>query len=138
MGRTADLRQNSLYVGSEHQAQDGRECLYPRDSGTRTDAQGSVERRLIQVMNCLLTRATGFLGRRLVDRLLTTGHSVNYLARQRSSRLDSRAAFHSWDRKEEPRLESVPRLDAVFHLAGEPVAQRWTPEVKKRIQESRV
>src|SRR4051812_18229941 len=89
-------------------------------------------------MNCLLTGATGFIGRRLVDRLLTTGHSVNYLARQRSSRIDSRAAFHSWDRKEEPRLESVPRLDAVFHLAGEPVAQRWTPEVKKRIQESRV
>src|SRR3954470_20345910 len=89
-------------------------------------------------MNCLLTGATGFIGRRLVDRLLTTGHSVNYLARQRSSQLDSRAAFHQWDRAEEPRLESVPRLDAVFHLAGEPVSQRWTADVKKRIAESRV
>lgn len=89
-------------------------------------------------MNCLLTGATGFIGRRLVDRLLADGYSVNYLARQRSSVLDSRAAFHYWDRKEEPRLESVPRLDAVFHLAGEPVAQRWTADVKKRIKESRV
>ncbi len=89
-------------------------------------------------MNCLLTGATGFIGRRLTDRLLADGHSVNYLARQRSNDLDSRAAFHYWDRKEEPRLESVPRLDAVFHLAGEPVAQRWTAEVKARIVESRV
>jgi len=89
-------------------------------------------------MNCLLTGATGFIGRHLVDHLLANGHSVNYLGRQRSTSLDTRAAFHYWDRQDEPRLESVPRLDAVFHLAGEPVAQRWTAEVKKRIMESRI
>lgn len=89
-------------------------------------------------MNCLITGASGFIGRRLVHTLLANGHSVNYLARQRSTTLDSRAAFHLWNRKEEPSLESVPRLDAVFHLAGEPVSQRWTPEVKRRIVESRV
>src|SRR3954451_4605531 len=89
-------------------------------------------------MNCLLTGATGFIGRRLVNHLLAGGHSVNYLARQRSAVLDSRAAFHHWDRNGEPRLESVPRLDAVIHLAGEPVAQRWTSDIKKRITESRV
>src|SRR3954465_7945340 len=91
-----------------------------------------------RIMNCLLTGATGFVGGRLVDFLLANGDSVNYLARQRSTTLDTRAAFHHWDRNGEPRLESVPRLDAVFHLAGEPVAQRWTAEVKKRIVESRV
>lgn len=89
-------------------------------------------------MNSLLTGATGFIGRHLVDHLLASGHSVNYLARQRSPQFDTRAAFHHWDRQEEPRLESVPRLDAVFHLAGEPVSQRWTADVKKRIMESRV
>src|SRR3954447_740650 len=89
-------------------------------------------------MTSLLTGATGFIGRRLVRHLLANGHSVNYLARQRSGSLDSRAAFHYWDRNDEPRLESVPRLDAVIHLGGEPVAQRWTPEIKKRIMESRV
>lgn len=89
-------------------------------------------------MNCLLTGATGFIGRRLVARLLGGGHSVNYLARRRDTRLDSRAAFHYWSREGEPRLESVPRLDAVFHLAGEPVSQRWTDEVKRRIMASRV
>jgi uncharacterized protein (TIGR01777 family) len=29
-------------------------------------------------------------------------------------------------------------MDAVIHLAGEPVAQRWNAEVKKRIRDSRV
>jgi uncharacterized protein (TIGR01777 family) len=89
-------------------------------------------------MNCLLTGATGYIGRRLVAHLLENGHSVNYVARQRSQELDSRAAFHHWDRTDEPRLDSVPRLDAVFHLAGEPVSQRWTADVKKRIMGSRV
>lgn len=89
-------------------------------------------------MNCLLTGATGFIGTRLVAQLLENGHSVNYIARQRSDKLDGRAAFHHWARGDEPRLESVPRLDAVFHLAGEPVSQRWTEDVKKRIRESRV
>lgn len=89
-------------------------------------------------MNCLLTGATGFIGTRLVARLLENGHSVNYIARQRSDKLDGRAAFHHSGRGEDPQLESVQRLDAVFHLAGEPVSQRWTDDVKKRISESRV
>lgn len=88
-------------------------------------------------MNYLITGATGFIGSRLVDRLLAGGHSVNYLGRKRSEHLDGRAAFHPWDGVGDPPLDSVPRLDAVIHLAGEPVAQRWNSEVKKRIFESR-
>lgn len=89
-------------------------------------------------MNCLLTGATGFVGGHLIDRLLNEGHAVNYLGRRRSGKLDERAAFHHWDPEKEPPLDSVPRLDAVFNLAGEPVAQRWTADVKRRIYTSRV
>lgn len=89
-------------------------------------------------MNYLITGATGFIGSRLVEMLLAQGHSVNYLGRQRSKHLDSRAAFHYWNVNEVPPLDSIPRLDAVIHLAGEPVAQHWTAEVKRRIYESRV
>jgi hypothetical protein len=34
--------------------------------------------------------------------------------------------------------QAVPPCDAVVHLAGEPIAQRWTAAAKQRIRESRV
>lgn len=89
-------------------------------------------------MNYLIAGATGFIGRELVGLLLNTGHSVNYLGRKRSTTLDSRAAFHLWKPEEPPPLNSVPRFDAMINLVGEPVAQRWTEDVKRRIYESRV
>lgn len=89
-------------------------------------------------MNYLITGATGFIGQQLVDYLLRHGHEVNYLGRQRSTTLDGRAAFHLWKRGEDPSLHGVPRLDAVVHLAGEPVAQRWNEKVKRAIYSSRV
>ena len=89
-------------------------------------------------MTYLLTGATGLIGRRLVDVLLQSGHAVNYLAARRSRALDSRASFHRWDRGEAPDFGGMPRLDAVVHLAGEPIAQRWSERVKTRTRESRV
>jgi uncharacterized protein len=91
-------------------------------------------------MTYLLTGATGFIGRALVAKLLAAGHNVCYLGRQRSSTLDPRAGFFLWTDLEQtlPPLETVPRIDALIHLAGEPVAQRWTPETKQRIKSSRV
>jgi uncharacterized protein (TIGR01777 family) len=88
-------------------------------------------------MTYLITGATGFIGGRLTGSLLSGGHSVNYLGRRRSGQLDARAAYHCWG-DETSLLESVPRVDAIVHLMGEPVSQRWTPEVKRRIHESRV
>ena len=47
--------------------------------------------------------------------------------------------FSEWRAGEtEPPPESLSDADAVIHLAGEPVAQRWTTEVKQRIRDSRV
>ena len=89
-------------------------------------------------MDVLVTGASGFIGQKVVNELLARGDSVNYLARQRSKQLDQRAAFHNWDGKSLAPLDSLPRLDAIIHLMGEPVAQRWTPQVKDRIRRSRV
>jgi uncharacterized protein (TIGR01777 family) len=89
-------------------------------------------------MDYLITGATGFIGHHLVARLLQAGNEVNYLGRKRSRTLDSRAAFHLWIPGERPPIDSVPTVDAVIHLAGEPVAQRWNEAVKGRIYASRV
>jgi hypothetical protein len=89
-------------------------------------------------MDFLITGASGFIGQKLVNALLARGDSVHFLARRRSQTLDSRAAFHSWDGQSVAPLDSVPHIDAVVHLMGEPIAQRWTPEIKERIRRSRV
>jgi uncharacterized protein len=74
-------------------------------------------------MNITVTGAGGFIGARLVQNLLASGHSVHALGRRQSVELPT---------------ESLATADAIIHLAGEPVAQRWTPEAKQRIRSSRV
>jgi uncharacterized protein (TIGR01777 family) len=91
-------------------------------------------------MHYLITGATGFIGMRLTQRLLAQGDSVQYLGRRRSSHIDPRAAFQVWENPVTTiaPLDAVSRCDALIHLAGEPIAQRWTSEIKKRIADSRV
>src|SRR6202012_2674870 len=90
-------------------------------------------------LNITLTGATGFVGARLIPRLLNAGHSVHMLGRRRPASLPAQARFSAW-RSEEgaPPPESLPGADPEIPLAGEPVARHWTPEVKDRIRASRV
>lgn len=84
-----------------------------------------------------LTGASGFIGTRLVARLQQLGYTVRALGR-RNPGLPS-VEFAEWDAlRSEPAPESLRDAGAVIHLAGEPVAQRWTPEVKRRIRDTRV
>jgi uncharacterized protein (TIGR01777 family) len=86
-------------------------------------------------MNVTVTGASGFLGTRLVQKLTAGGHKVHILGRKPVQGLP----FWHWDAAaSEPPEESLTSADAIIHLAGEPVAQRWTPEVKERIRSSRV
>lgn len=89
-------------------------------------------------MTYLVTGATGFIGSKLVEQLLARGDAVYYLARRRSTKLPTQASFHPWDTSKIPELKALSRIDAIFHLAGEPVAQRWSADVKRRIYDSRV
>ncbi len=90
-------------------------------------------------MTVVITGATGFIGRRLTAALLAGGHSVRALSRRAGGSLPQNVAAFAWDAmKEAPPREALEGADAVVHLAGETVAQRWTPEAKRRIRESRV
>jgi uncharacterized protein (TIGR01777 family) len=90
-------------------------------------------------MKCIISGGTGFIGRRVVDRLLKDSHYVGVWSRKPGLDRRTAVATHSWDPLAgDPPLESLNGMDCVIHLAGENVAQRWTPEVKRRIHDSRV
>jgi hypothetical protein len=90
----------------------------------------------------LLTGGTGFIGRKLTERLIARGDRVTILTRDPSraqGRLPRGASAVGWDpEREGPWFDEVARASAIIHLAGEPVAQRWTPEARRKILQSRV
>jgi uncharacterized protein (TIGR01777 family) len=88
-------------------------------------------------MMIAVTGATGFIGSALVNHLLEQGHRVRAIGRSRH-RLPAQADFFAADLMARLPPGAVRGADAVIHLAGETVAQRWTPEVKARIRDSRV
>jgi uncharacterized protein (TIGR01777 family) len=90
-------------------------------------------------MRVTLTGVTGFIGARLAAELTSAGHELRVLGRRRPPQLPQSTEFFSWDSSlGEPPAESLEGSDAVVNLAGEPVAQRWNAEVKRRIRDSRV
>nr|WP_199158183.1 TIGR01777 family oxidoreductase [Pedobacter sp. ASV2] len=85
----------------------------------------------------LITGATGLVGTALKKQLLTLGYTVNTLSRKNENNDPN---VFLWDvYKQEIDPNCVNGVDAVVHLAGEPVAdKKWTEERKKQIIDSRV
>ena len=83
-----------------------------------------------------VTGATGLIGSALVEELTAAGHAVRRMVRREGQRRPGDILWDPAAGRLDPRgLEGV---DAVVHLAGEPIAQRWTAAAKRRIRESRV
>ncbi len=93
-----------------------------------------------------VTGATGLIGPALVAALAARGNEVTVLSRDPAR---AKAAFGAagaaevqalqWDLMSEPApAQALAGRDAVVHLAGENVAQRWTAKAREAIRESRV
>ncbi len=91
-------------------------------------------------MKILITGATGLIGRSLCQSLGNEGRQVVVLSRRPSAAigLAGVSAFRWEPAAESPPEEAWEGVEAVIHLAGEPVAARWTEEQKRRIRDSRV
>lgn len=73
-----------------------------------------------------VTGATGRIGRTVVEMLRLRDQSPIGVSRT------AKAGFMTWDALD------LSGFDAVIHLAGEPLAQRWTAKAKEEIRSSRV
>ena len=90
-------------------------------------------------MNITISGASGLIGRRLMKNLGAAGHTLTVLSRHAGTNVPPGVAVVAWDpMKGPPPEDGVRNAGTVIHLAGEPVAQRWNADVKRRIRESRV
>lgn len=85
-------------------------------------------------MRIAITGASGLIGSSLRHFLTTGGHTVVPMVRR-----DARPGEVPWD-PEKGRLaaKDLKGVDAVVHLAGENIDQRWSGDAKRRIRDSRV
>lgn len=86
-------------------------------------------------MKIAITGATGFIGEALVRRLQGSGHGVLRIGRARNH---GRGPDVVWDAVSTVDAAALEGVDAVVHLAGETIAQRWTGAAKRAIRDSRV
>lgn len=96
-------------------------------------------------MKVAITGATGFVGSRLVERLHAEQQEIIAWVRQpdRARQQFPAAQFPQvtivpyTPLEKGPWQESIEGCDAVINLAGEPIADRWTPQKQQAILDSR-
>jgi len=80
-------------------------------------------------MRVVVTGATGFIGKPLVEHLRARGDEVIPLSKSGGADLEIQSAW----------MDQIDGADGIVHLAGEPLgAQRWDARVKQLIRDSRV
>ena len=90
----------------------------------------------VRAKRIAITGASGFIGQPLRALLMSAGHTIVSVGRRHEG---APAPDVAWDIRtgaiDHRGLEGV---DAVIHLAGENISERWTAEQKRKIRESRV
>ena len=108
----------------------------PRPTATGQDMHDAGDG---QRMRVTITGATGLIGNKLLAHLMADGAEVTVLSRdpaRAAARLGVPAV--GWDPLREPApADALAGRDAVVHLAGENVAQRWSARARRAIRESR-
>jgi uncharacterized protein len=85
-----------------------------------------------------VTGASGLIGSALVEALQRRGDEVTALSRSGRAPAEATAARWADPAREPAPADALRGRDAVVNLMGEPLAQRWSDDVKREIRESRV
>jgi uncharacterized protein (TIGR01777 family) len=90
-------------------------------------------------MKILITGATGLIGSELVKLLLSKNHSVHYLTTSNDKIKEEPNYKGFYWNPQEGKIDErcIDGVDAIVHLAGANIAQRWTNKYKQEIIESR-
>lgn len=91
----------------------------------------------------VITGATGAIGSAVCRALNARGDQPVALSRdpdRAAAVLGAGVEVHGWHEPDTTPIpaEALAGADGVIHLLGEPVAQRWTPQARQRIRDSRV
>jgi uncharacterized protein len=92
-------------------------------------------------LKVVVTGATGMIGAALVRALVDRGDEVTVLSRSpedAAAKLGVEAVGWKDPLSEPAPAEALRGRDAVVHLAGAPIAQRWTDDSRREIRDSRV
>jgi uncharacterized protein (TIGR01777 family) len=88
-------------------------------------------------MRVAVTGGTGLIGSALVQQLTSRGDEVTVFSRNPDRVRGAQAV--AWDPNTGPApADALSGSEAVVHLAGENLAQRWSDETRRRIRDSRV
>lgn len=86
----------------------------------------------------LVTGGTGLIGQPIVDALVRQNQPVKVLTRNPQPSANPLLEFVRWNPSTmEIAPDAVTNVSGILHLAGAPVAQRWTATAKKAILNSR-
>lgn len=95
-------------------------------------------------MKILITGATGFVGKKLTNKLTSMGHEIHVLTRDKQKAKivfpDASVTSFEWKNNLDlPPIEALIGINGVINLMGENIAaRRWTDNQKKLLKESRV
>jgi uncharacterized protein len=87
-------------------------------------------------MKILISGATGLIGKHLIPTLEAKGHEIFSLVRN-APKNDHEIQWDAMEGFAEGEQAKLEGMDAVIHMAGEPIAQTWTKDKKRLIKESR-
>lgn len=88
-------------------------------------------------MNIAITGGSGFIGTALAHKLLDAGHQVTVYDRVAPRFSHERMTYVSANLVTDSAPASIAHHDAIVHLAGVSIYERWTTEYKQQIMDSR-